>query len=84
MATRAASSKAKVANTENLLLAAHALGLGAVWCGIYPISDRVADARKALLLPDSITPLCIVPIGYPADEPNVKDKWDTAKITYLN
>lgn len=72
------------AATENLLLAAHALGLGAVWCGIYPISDRVADARKALLLPDSITPLCIVPIGYPADEPNVKDKWDTAKITYLN
>ncbi|MGM9844711.1 MAG: nitroreductase family protein [Muribaculaceae bacterium] len=72
------------AATENLLLAAHALGLGAVWCGIYPIADRVADARRALLLPDSITPLCIVPIGHPADEPIVKDKWDISKITYLN
>ena len=72
------------AATENLLLAAHALGLGAVWCGIYPIADRVADARRALLLPDSITPLCIVPIGHPADKPNVKDKWDISKISYLN
>ena len=72
------------AATENLLLAAHSLGLGAVWCGIYPIADRVAEARRALLLPDSITPLCIVPIGHPADKPNVKDKWDISKITYLN
>ena len=72
------------AATENLLLAAHALGLGAVWCGIYPIADRVADARRALLLPDSITPLCIVPIGHTADKPNVKDKWDISKISYLN
>ncbi len=34
------------AATENMLLAAHAKGLGAVWCGVYPTDDRVANFRK--------------------------------------
>ena len=70
------------AATENLLLAAHALGLGAVWTGVYPISDRVKGVQKALGMPDSIVPLAVVPVGYPAMDQSPKDKWDSAKVHY--
>lgn len=63
------------AATENLLLAAHAMGLGAVWTGIYPISDRVAAVQKLLGLPENIIPHNLTIVGYP-DAPNTpKDKW---------
>ena len=55
------------AATENLLIAAHAKGLGAVWLGVYPIKERVAGTRKLLGLPDYIIPLNIIAIGYPAE-----------------
>lgn len=71
------------AAAENILLAAHALGLGAVWCGVYPIEERVVALRKAVGADDSIIPLCIIAIGYPAGEHQAKDKWDPAKVTYL-
>lgn len=71
------------AATENLLLAAHGLGLGAVWCGIYPIEQRVKTVKELLSLPDTIIPLNIIPIGYPkhpGQQP--KDKYDAARIHY--
>lgn len=71
------------AAAENLLLAAHSMGLGAVWCGVYPISERVNMLRKILGAGDNIVPMCIIPVGYPSGENTPKDKWDTAKVTYL-
>lgn len=71
------------AATENLLLAAHSLGLGAVWCGIYPLQDRVAFLKELLQLPENIVPLNVVPIGYPAENPTPKDKWKPESI-HLN
>lgn len=68
------------AATENLLLAAHGLGLGAVWCGVYPIEERVAAVREILQIPDGYAPLNLVTIGYPAQHPAPKDKWNAAKI----
>lgn len=68
------------AATENLLLAAHAQGLGAVWCGVYPASGRVALISDLLKLPDEIIPLAFVPIGEPAVKNEPKDKWNPAKI----
>lgn len=70
------------AATENMLLAAHALGLGAVWCGIYPMPDRVATLREMLAIPDSVEPLNVVPVGYPAEDPAPKDKWKPEQIHY--
>ncbi len=70
------------AATENLLLAAHAMGLGAVWCGIYPLSDRVDFLKRLLKLPADIVPLGIVPVGYPAEAPTPKDKWKPENIHY--
>ena len=69
------------AATENLLLAATAQGLGAVWTAVYPHEDRVAAARKALSIPDRYVPLCVVPVGYPADATaKPKNKWKPEKI----
>ncbi len=70
------------AATENLLLAAHSLGLGAVWCGIYPMKERVAQLKEMLNIPDDILPLNVVPIGYPAVDPAPKDKWNPDEIHY--
>ncbi len=70
------------AATENLLLAAHSLGLGAVWCGVYPLKERIAPIKALLQLPDNIVPLNVIPIGYPAENPTPKDKWKPDYIHY--
>ncbi len=70
------------AASENLLLAAHAIGLGAVWCGIYPIADRVRDFSNMLELPEDIVPLACICIGYPDGANQPKDKWHPEYIRY--
>ena len=70
------------AATENLLLAAHALGLGAVWVGVHPISERVVSISGILSLPENIVPLAIVPIGYPDSHNEPKDKWNPEQVHY--
>ncbi len=70
------------AATENILLASHALGLGAVWCGIYPREDRVKRFRKLLGLPKHIIPLSLVPIGYPAHSAGKVDRFRKERIHY--
>ena len=70
------------AATENILLAANALGLGAVWTGGYPMEERVASISKALKLPETIIPLCTIVIGHPAESPTPKDKWKPENVSY--
>lgn len=72
------------AATENLLLAANALGLGAVWCGIYPIDERVKYVTETLELDPNLIPLCIIPVGYPDKPAQIKDKWKEENITEIN
>ncbi len=68
------------AATENFLLAVHALGLGAVWTGVHPISERIRILKEALRLPDDVEPFCLIPFGYPAAPASVKDKWDPSIV----
>ena len=68
------------AATENILLAAHGLGLGAVWCGVYPVEERIAEVSAVLGLHEEIVPLNIVTMGYPAENPEPKDKWNPANV----
>lgn len=68
------------AATENILLAARSLGLGAVWTGVYPMKDRAAGVARILELPEQAVPLNVLPVGYPQREPHVIDKWDEKKI----
>lgn len=57
------------AATENILLAANAKGLGAVWVGIYPVEETSASLiRKLIGLPEHIVPLSLVPMGYPVEK----------------
>lgn len=70
------------ASSENLLLAAHAMGLGAVWCGIYPQMSRVEQFSEMLHLPENIIPMACICIGYPAGETTPKDKWKPEYIHY--
>ncbi len=72
------------AATENILLAAHGMGLGAVWCGAYPNNpaDRVGQISRLLNLPDGIIALNVIVVGYPDSEPTIKDKWELSKIHY--
>ena len=70
------------AATENILLAAKALGLGAVWTGCYPMDDRVTEVFKVLKLPETIVPLCVIAIGHPAEQPTPKNKWKPENVSY--
>jgi len=70
------------AATQNILLAAHALGLGAVWSGIYPLDDRVSGFRALLGIPDKITPLSIVIMGYPIEIPKPATRFKQERIRY--
>ncbi len=64
---------------ENILLAAHAVGLGAVWTAIYPYEDRMAAVKKLLNLPEQVLPLAILPIGYPAEKKFRENRFDPAR-----
>ncbi|MBN1993778.1 MAG: nitroreductase family protein [Anaerolineae bacterium] len=68
------------AATQNLLLTAHALDLGAVWLGLYPREDRVAKTQALLGLPEGVIPMAIVALGYPAEEKSPSDRFDPAKV----
>ena len=70
------------AATENLLLAAHALGLGAVWTGVYPAMERVAEVANVLNCPQNIVPMAVVRVGYPDEAPEPKDKFKEENISY--
>ena len=68
------------AASQNILLAAHALGLGAVWCGIYPNEERTKDFQKLLEMPDYVYPVNIIPIGYPAEQKEPSNRFDEERI----
>jgi nitroreductase len=68
------------AATQNILLAAHALGLGSVWIGVYPIEERVKTVRAVFGIPEDVVPLNVLSIGYPKGPGRPKDKFDLSKI----
>jgi nitroreductase len=70
------------AATENLLLAAVALDLGAVWVGIYPRPQREAHVRSVLGIPQELRVLCLVPVGHPAESKPPHTKYDEGKVHY--
>lgn len=70
------------AASENLLLAAEALELGAVWTAIYPEEQRIENVRKVLSLPEHIVPFNLIPIGYPQRNEEAKDKFKQENIHY--
>jgi len=68
------------AATENLLLAGTALGLGAVWLGVYPREQRITFTRQILSIPENISPLNLISIGHPAVEKPARTQYDEARV----
>ena len=68
------------AAAENMLIAAHTLGLGGVWLGTYPREERVAGVVQALGLPAGVTPLCVLSLGYPAEERAAPNRYDQTRV----
>lgn len=68
------------AATQNLLLAAHGSGLGAVWTGIYPMQDRVENFRRYFGLPDAVVPLGLVVLGWPDQRPGPENRFKPERI----
>lgn len=71
------------AATENILLRVTDLGLGAVWCGVHPNENVKAKVAGILNLPENHTPLNIIFIGHPAEEPEARDQYDPQFVHYV-
>ena len=70
------------AATQNILLAAEALGLGAVWTAAFPYENRMSVVRQVLKLPRHLIPLCVIPIGHPTGADQPKDKWKPENLRW--
>lgn len=70
--------------TENMLLAITELGLGGVWIGIAPEKDRMQMVNDILGLPHNLSPFAVIPAGYPAENRAQENRYDEARIHYMN
>lgn len=68
------------AATQNILLAVHSKGLGAVWVGIYPRKERMDGIRKLLNIPPDIIPISLISIGYPDEQKQPINRYDPSRI----
>ncbi|MGO9611461.1 MAG: nitroreductase family protein [Dissulfurispiraceae bacterium] len=68
------------AASENILLASHALGLGAVWTAVYVDKERIENVRNILNIPSNIIPLNVIPIGVPKEKGKALDKFKEENI----
>lgn len=68
------------AAAQNILLACHAEGLGAVWCGVHPRPEREEGIRKVLGLPEGVVPFCVIPVGFPKTRPGLSDRYRPDRI----
>jgi len=68
------------AATENLLLTATSLGLGAVWLGVYPRKERIMAVKRVLSIPETIVPLNLISVGHPAEEKEPRSQFDELRV----
>ncbi len=68
------------AAVENILIAATGMGLGTVWIGLYPLPSTMKPARQALNIPEHIMPVCLIYVGYPAEEKRARTQYDGYRV----
>jgi nitroreductase len=70
---------------QNLMLSAHARGLGTCWVGSPMLWLNTPEVREELGIPQALTPVAVLCLGYPATvpEPVIRDRppivWGPAK-----
>ena len=67
-------------SSQNILLAAEAIGLGALWTAAYPYPDRMKSVSSILKIPLDVIPLNVIPLGHPTGEDKPKEKFNSRKI----
>lgn len=72
------------ASVQNILLEGENMGLGTCWCGVYPRQELVDGVSKLFNLPEHIKPVSIIAVGHPAEQREVKERFDTDRIHYEN
>ncbi len=72
------------AATQNILLSAHAMGLGSVWLGVYPRDERMLAVKTLFNLPENIQPLSIIAIGYTNEQKAQPERFIKERIHYNN
>ncbi|MFH1699600.1 MAG: nitroreductase family protein [Candidatus Zixiibacteriota bacterium] len=70
------------AATQNILIAAHALGLGAVWLGIFPRKERIEGIKNLIKLPEHIQPVALISLGYPAESKEPSNRFAKSKVRF--
>ena len=70
------------AATQNILLSAHGLGLGAVWLGIYPVHERQQGITDLFSLPENVHPFSLIAMGYPAEEKKLPERFKPERIHF--
>jgi nitroreductase len=66
--------------TQNLLLAATALGLGGVWISLYPKKKYQKSIREILDIPEHVGVLCILALGHPAEKKKARTQYNSDLI----
>lgn len=72
------------AATQNILLAAHELGLGSVWIGVFPREERVDELVSYFNFPENILPVNLIALGWPGEERPIPERVEPEKIHYNN
>jgi nitroreductase len=65
---------------ENLLLAAHALGLGACWVGVHPSEDSMRRVRAVIGLPSTVIPVAAIALGYPGEALEARTRYNATFV----
>ncbi|AUS96697.1 nitroreductase family protein [Clostridium thermosuccinogenes] len=65
---------------ENMLIMAQDIGLGAVWLGVYPNEERVKAISEIFGLPENVTPLSIMSLGYPAETKEPANRFNPSRV----
>jgi nitroreductase len=68
------------AAVENILIAASGMGLGTVWLGVYPLEPFMRTVRSLFGIPDEVIPLCVIYVGYPAEEKPSRTNYDAHRV----
>jgi nitroreductase len=70
------------AATQNLLLAAHSLGLGGCWVGLHPREERKTAFSRFLGLPSHVKPFALVALGYPEEQKTRPERFHADKVRH--